>query len=281
MNEYVPFVGIAPHPPIMVPEVGREYLRQVDASVRGMREFAQRLVATKPDTIVVISPHTPIDPDAFSARWAPRLSGNLADFRAPEVDYTYQNDLDLLTSIRDASTHAGLSFSSHRTPYPLDHGVMVPLYFLHEAGWCGPIVTLAFANLSEEEHLRFGKCIVEAAEKLGRRIAIVASGDLSHRLKPGAPAGYEPDAHLFDEAVGMAIEEGKLEDIPRIDQRLRYRAGECGYRSIVVASGAVGGQAENHEVISYEGPFGVGYLVAILREPKKTNQTPEARSHRE
>lgn len=267
MNEFVPFAGIAPHPPIMVPEVGREYLRDVDASVRGMREFARRLLAAAPETVVIISPHTPVDPDAFSARWAAQLEGNLRDFRAPEVDYKYANDLELLETLRAVTTQAGLPFSAHRIPYPLDHGVMVPLYFLHEAGWQGPIVTLAFSNLPDESHLSFGACIVGAAQRAGRRIAIVASGDLSHRLKRGAPAGYEPDAHLFDEAVGRAISEGNLAAIPQIDQRLRYRAGECGYRSIVIASGAVGQRAENHELISYEGPFGVGYLVAILREP--------------
>lgn len=267
MNELVPFVGIAPHPPIMVPEVGREYLRDVDASVRGMREFARRLLATAPETVVIISPHTPIDPDAFSARWAPQLEGDLGDFRAPEVDYIYANDLELLETIREAAAQAGLPFSAHRIPCPLDHGVMVPLYFLHEAGWRGPIVTLAFSNLPDEDHLSFGKCIASAAERIGRRVALVASGDLSHRLRPGAPAGYEPDAYLFDEEMAQTIAEGRLADIPRIDQRLRYRAGECGYRSIVIAAGAIDERAENHEVISYEGPFGVGYLVAILREP--------------
>lgn len=268
MNEFLPFAGVAPHPPIMVPEIGREHLAQVSLSVRATREFARRLVEVQPQTVVIVSPHSPMFSDAFSARSSPQLQGDFGDFGASQVSFTFENDLELLSAIRGAATEAGLLFGRHHTSSPLDHGVMVPLYFLREAGWRGPIVTLAFSNASDEAHLRFGKCISLAAEKTNRRIALVASGDLSHRLRPGAPAGYEPDAHLFDEGMAQTIAEGRLADIPRIDQRLRYRAGECGYRSIVIAAGAIDERAENHEVISYEGPFGVGYLVAILREPK-------------
>jgi AmmeMemoRadiSam system protein A len=126
------------------------------------------------------------------------------------------------------------------------------------------VIALGYSFLSSEDHLRFGNCVRAAIEKLGRRVAFIASGDLSHRLQPGAPAGYNPDAHLFDEEVVDAIRSCATSRIVDIDQEQRRNAGECGYRSMLVAFGVVEGRPASCEVISYEAPFGVGYLVAQL-----------------
>jgi AmmeMemoRadiSam system protein B len=150
--------------------------------------------------------------------------------------------------------------------YPLDHGALVPLYYLHEAGWQGRVVVIGFTHQSNDEHLAFGRAIAKAAEAINRKIALVASGDLSHRLIVGGPYEYEPTAHLFDEQIVDAIERGDSSGVINIDSGLRDRAGECGYRSIVIALGSVGENLRGHQVLSYEGPFGVGYMVAVLTE---------------
>jgi len=148
--------------------------------------------------------------------------------------------------------------------HDLDHGTAVPLYFLQRNGWQGRVIALGYSFLSKEDHVRFGKCIRQAIEKIGRRVAFIASGDLSHRLRRDAPAGYNPDAHLFDEEVLEAIRSCSTSRIVDIDQEMRRMAGECGYRSMLVAIGVAQGGTQNCEVISYEAPFGVGYLVAQL-----------------
>ena len=125
-------------------------------------------------------------------------------------------------------------------------------------------MALGYSFLSDEDHIRFGACVRRAAAAEGRAVAFVASGDLSHRLKPGAPAGYDPEARLFDEQVVAAISSSDPLGIARVDQGLRRRAGECGYRSMLVALGTLAGAAINCEVLHYEAPFGVGYLVAQL-----------------
>src|SRR5262249_23489933 len=96
------------------------------------------------------------------------------------------------------------------------------------------------------------------------RVAFIASGDLSHRLKPRAPAGYNPDAHVFDEQVVEALRANAPQRIVAIDHNVRKLAGECGYRSMLVAIGASSDLPLSCEVLSYEAPFGVGYLVAQL-----------------
>jgi AmmeMemoRadiSam system protein A len=146
----------------------------------------------------------------------------------------------------------------------LDHGTSVPLYFLLQNGWQGSVVTLGYSLLSNDDHLRFGSCIKSAVDQVGRRVAFIASGDLSHRLKPHAPAGYNPDAHMFDEEVVEALRANAPQRIVGIDHSLRRLAGECGYRSMLVAIGASSDLPWSCEVLNYEAPFGVGYLVAQL-----------------
>lgn len=258
------FAGIAPHPPLLVPEVGASRIEQVADSQSALRNFSRRLVDTNPETVVLISPHSPVDPFAFTARSTPELTGDFREFYAPAVRLTFPNDLDMLSTIEQASAEEGLKLRPLDRAYPLDHGALVPLYYLHEAGWQGPVVVIGFTNVSNEKHLAFGRAIASAADSIGRRVALVASGDLSHRLIVGGPYEYEPTAHLFDEQIVNAIERGDPRGVIDIDPDLRRRAGECGYRSIVIALGCAGENPRDHQVLSYEGPFGVGYMVAVL-----------------
>jgi AmmeMemoRadiSam system protein A len=126
------------------------------------------------------------------------------------------------------------------------------------------VVALGYSFLSDDDHLRFGFCVRKAIEEVGRRVAFIASGDLSHRLKPQAPAGYDARAFLFDEEIVDALYCNEPERIVQIDPDLRALAGECGYRSMLIAIGASRNLPLACEVINYEAPFGVGYLVAQL-----------------
>jgi AmmeMemoRadiSam system protein B len=258
------FAGIAPHPPLLIPEVGGNRIEQVADSQRALREFSRRLIDTNPEAVVVISPHSPLDPRRFTARAGDQLTGDFREFRAPGVRLTFPNDLELLDAIKRAAAIEAVELREHAQDYPLDHGAMVPLYYLREAGWVGPIVVLGFTLQQNEKHLAFGRAIEHAARAINRRIALVASGDLSHRLIVGGPYEYEPTAHLFDEQVVESIALGDPEAVINIDPDLRNRAGECGYRSIVIALGSVSEKPRDYQVLSYEGPFGVGYMVAVL-----------------
>jgi AmmeMemoRadiSam system protein A len=146
----------------------------------------------------------------------------------------------------------------------LDHGTAVPLYFLDRNGWRGRVVALGYSFLANEDHVRFGACVRKAADTVGGAVAFVASGDLSHRLLRESPAGYDPGAHRFDEAVVQALEDNSPARILQIHPDLRRAAGECGYRSLLIALGATGELPPRCEVLSYEAPFGVGYLVAQM-----------------
>ena len=263
------FSGIAPHPPIMVPEVGHEAIADVQSSIAAMGELTRRLIASGAETVVLISPHAPLDPRAFVAYDDPHLYGDFGNFRAPETTVKAPLDEELLAAIAQQAKRKDYDVVNLRS-YELDHGTAVPLYFLQRNGWQGRVVALGYSFLTNEDHLRFGACISSAADKVGRPVAFVASGDLSHRLKPEAPAGYNPTAHLFDEEVVAALNANSPERIINIDQDLRRIAGECGYRSMLVAFGATQELPLSCEVLNYEAPFGVGYLVAQITNQSKS-----------
>jgi len=269
MSGGIVFAGISPHPPLLAPEVGGDRIAQVAKSRAALREFSRRLINANPDSVAVISPHSPFDDRSFLARSTALLHGDFGQFGAGNVRLCFNNDLELLKAIEQAAVVRGLRVRMLTTDNPLDHGALVPLYYLAEQGWDGPVVVIGFTAQSNELHVEFGRAVKRAAVEIGRKIAFIASGDLSHRLTVDGPYRYEPTAHLFDEQIVRGVDSGDASVIMGIDTTLRYNAGECGYRSILVGLGVAEGLGGTPEVLSYEGPFGVGYMVAILAEDSR------------
>ncbi|HEX3031064.1 MAG TPA: AmmeMemoRadiSam system protein A, partial [Bacillota bacterium] len=156
----------------------------------------------------------------------------------------------------------------------LDHGAMVPLYFLDKAGVRCQLVQVTMGLLPRTELYAFGVAVQQAARLLDKRVVMVASGDLSHRLTSDAPAGYSPEGQQFDLFLKQAVEAGQFEAILAVDEVLADRAGECGLRPIIMLLGCLDGFDVEARVLSYEGPFGVGYMVAGL-EPQGLNPERE------
>lgn len=266
-ERWMVFSGIVPHPPIMVPEVGRESIKDVGSSIEAMRTFTERLVASGAKTVVLITPHAPLEADAFVTYGGNVVSADFGNFGSPETSFELSVDQELLDQLATSAAESNykLKILSSRD---IDHGSAVPLYFLLKNGWEGKVVILGYSFLSNYDHLKFGETIRKAVDQARRPVAFVASGDLSHRLKPGAPAGYKASAHIFDEEVVAALEANDPQRIVNIDPAVRKVAGECGYRSMLTLIGATNSLPQSCEVLSYEGPFGVGYLVAqVTVEP--------------
>ena len=274
-SSHLVFSGIAPHPPIMVPEVGRESIVDVRESIAAMSELTERIIAIGAESIVLISPHAPLEIDSFVAYEGPHVYGDFANFRSPETSVSAPVDAELLSAISESAAADGYHVSL-LPDTDLDHGTAVPLYFLLRNGWQGKVVALGYSFLSNEDHLRFGACIKRAVDKAGRPVGFIASGDLSHRLAPHAPAGFNPNAQAFDEAVVEALHANNPQAIVEIDHNLRKLAGECGYRSMLVAIGAGEGLPLSCEVMNYEAPFGVGYLVAQMSNRHEESTREEA-----
>jgi AmmeMemoRadiSam system protein A len=166
-------------------------------------------------------------------------------------------DLHVLELTEDVERQHGLTLS-------LDHGVTVPLFFLDEVGVQKPLVHVAMSMAPPEQLYLFGLAVRRASDVLGRNVALLASGDLSHCLTTDAPGGYNKRGEEFDLELKRLLESADIEGIVGMEQTLVRDAGECGYRSIVMMLGALDGYNVRSRVLSYEAPFGVGYLVATL-----------------
>ena len=247
---------ICPHPPLLIPEIGGDALGDVGATVRGMEALAADV--GEPETIVVVSPHTPGYADAHVVNVAPRMRGDFGSFGCPQAAFAFDNDtpfVDLLLALAGGDKDVAITPGEGDL---LDHGVLVPLSFLRPQR----LVSLSIVN-AYGEHRALGQLVRRCAEELGRDVLFVASGDLSHRLIPSAPAGYDPRGKAFDEVLLRAFEAGDFAALSSLDRGIVAGAGECGLRSFIALGGFLGDDAhDDPRVYSYEGPFGVGYLVA-------------------
>jgi AmmeMemoRadiSam system protein A len=268
----VVFCGICPHPPVAVPWVGQMDSEKVKETQYAMVEVGGRIRDEGVDTVVIISPHAPIFQDVVGINTKPVLKGDFSKFGAKFLKFELENDLPLVAEINKQAAELNLQVLElnddiarrYGLSLELDHGVTVPLFFLEEMGAIKPLVHVAMSVAPPEQLYRFGLAVRKASDVLGRNVALLASGDLSHCLTHDAPAGYNKRGEEFDLELKRLLEAGDIEGIIRMDQNLVREAGECGYRSIVMMLGALDGYNFRSEVLSYEGPFGVGYLVAIL-----------------
>ena len=262
--------ALMPHAPVLVPAVGGKRGNRAVASVNAMTEAARRIVRAGPETVVLVSPHTPRRRTAFAIRAGGRISGSLAQFGAPAAVVDLPADEALAAAVAEEAGLRGLDVWWLRDA-ELDHGAVVPLWHLADAGWRGPTVVIGLNYPGEPGLVELGGAIAGAARRAGRRLALVASGDMSHRLQPGAPAGFHPRAKEFDGVFIECLRAGDYRKLPDFDPELQDLAAEDAVDSTLVAASAVNWNAAGHEVLSYEGPFGVGYGVAILYQPPPEN----------
>lgn len=257
--------GIAPHPPLLIPEIGRGELEKVKQTRQALQDFSRKVAAAQPDTVVIITPHGPVLRDTPVIATGDKIQGDFSLFNAPTVQVKASIDGELAGAIALAARKKGVGVLLQDDDGDnLDHGVSVPLYYLQEEGTGRQCVVVTFALLPYQDLFRFGEAIQEAANSTGRRTVVVASGDLSHRLIPGAPSGYNPRGKEFDGQLVEHLKNYNVSEILSMDEKLVAAAGECGLRSFAVMLGCLSGSHVTPQILSYEGPFGVGYLVALF-----------------
>jgi len=265
------------HAPIVVPSIGG--LRESDCAdtTRAMREAARALVAHEPQLIVLVSPHAPRHEQSWGLVTASELRGSFARFGSPGVNLRMRGSAQAAQAIAQAARGYGLS-TRELPGDALDHGTLVPLFFVQEAGYRGPVVVVAPPLPGMQTEVLFGEVLREAALSLNERWAVLASGDMSHRLTLDAPLGYDPRALHFDETFVEYVRAGDLRSAIGIDPGLAATAAEDVIQSTAVAAGAIAFRARGLKVFSYESPFGVGYFEALLYSDRAEikHRTPPA-----
>lgn len=271
---------VMPHPPIIIPEVGRGEEKRAEATSTACKKVAYEVKALEPEVIIIITPHGPLFRDAIAVTDTESIEGDMGRFNAPQIKFNIEIEEKLSRSIMKSSREAGImtvpitqnSVREYNISCELDHGAMVPLYFINNEYKRYKLVHITYGMLSKIDLYRFGKIIKEAIEENTQNAVIIASGDLSHRLSDDGPYEYNPMGKIFDKEIIGLLEKGDVEGIFNMDRKVVEAAGECGLRSFYIMLGAMDGQQLKGKLLSYEGPFGVGYGVMSFEFKEDINR---------
>ncbi|MDM8533354.1 AmmeMemoRadiSam system protein A [Clostridiaceae bacterium HSG29] len=264
---------IMPHPPIIIDKIGKEDVLVVKKTKDAMEKIANEIKNMSPDTIIVITPHGTVFSDAFTINYKDLLYGNLSTFGYPEVELRKNNEISLVEEIVASSLIENIPIAKldndlvkrFNITDEIDHGIIVPLYYIEKEYSKYNLIHINYSGLSYNEHYKFGMAIRNACENIDKKIIIIASGDLSHKLSNKGPYTYSPSGVLFDQKIIDCLKEKDIRSIINMDADFVNEAGECGKRSIDTLIGTLDGYDYETEVLSYEGPFGVGYGVVSFK----------------
>ena len=250
---------LVPHPPIIIPEVGQGREKEASKTIGAMETLAKSLSELVPEVVFLLTPHSDYG-QGLCFITAEKYSGDLSMFGHPEVSLSFSGNPEEAKFIEKALATSGIPtknfFSSEIF---LDHASFIPLYFLSKYWRKKPSIIIANPiGLSPEEALATGQLMGEM--KFKTKFGMIASGDLSHRLTKNAPAGFHKDGQIFDRLLVRSLKENNPKIILGAGDTIFANAGECGLRSAMLFLGC--SQNRNIDVLSYEGPYGVGYCVA-------------------
>ncbi|MDD5016633.1 MAG: AmmeMemoRadiSam system protein A [Eubacteriales bacterium] len=258
-------VFIVPHPPLIIPEIGKGGEKRIQNTVDAYQKISREIADIKPETVVVLTPHSVMYKDYIHISPGEFAEGDFGGFGADEIGVSKAYDREFVSALEALAKSAGIEAGTlGERDSALDHGVLVPLYFLEHSTSDYRLVRISISGLPFPVHYRFGQCIAKAAESLGRKTVLIASGDLSHKLSDEGPYGYASEGPAFDKEVTQVMKSADFIKLLDFDESFCDAAAECGLRAFIMMAGALDGRSVAPEFLSYEGPFGVGYAVCAF-----------------
>ena len=257
---------MVPHPPIILPEVGRGEEKKIAATDAAYRKAAAFAAELEPETLVLLSPHAVMYADYFHISPGKSAEGSMRQFRAPQVKLRTRYDTAFVQALADTASAGDFPAGTlgERNP-ELDHGSMIPLYYINQFKTDCMLVRIGLSGLPLTEHYRLGQLIQQTADQLNRRVVIIGSGDLSHRLREDGPYGLSKEGPEYDERIMDVMGRAAFDELLDFDESFCDKAAECGHRSFCIMAGALDGLCVEAQKLSHEGTFGVGYGVCTYR----------------
>ena len=257
---------MVPHPPIILPEVGRGEEKKIAASDSAYRRAAKLAAELKPETVVLSSPHSVMYADWFHISPGRSARGDMGQFRAPQLRFQVSYDEEFIRELTGLAVQEGFPAGTlGERSAALDHGTMIPLYYLDQVYSGYKLVRIGLSGLSLKEHYRLGQMVAQTAGKLDRRVLFIGSGDLSHKLLAEGPYGFAPEGPAYDKRIMDVMGRAAFDELLDFDETFCDKAAECGHRSFCMMAGALDGKALETEKLSHEGTFGVGYGICTYR----------------
>lgn len=253
--------ALLPHSPLLIPEIGRANRDFLAKTVAAYEQIETELKDRNVETLIIISPHGSTQPDSFVLNVSPEMAVDLKDFGFIPPKTVFAGDAVLADQITNAlRPEFSLQLVSENM---VDYGSAVPLYLLKNSlNNCKVIIISPAGDLSLDDQIRFGEKLAEVIDKSEKNIAVISSGDLSHRLKKKSPGGYSPKGAKFDNKLIEYLNEPTTarENILKMDSKLITDAGECGLKPTVMLLGILSNKSWRPQVLAYQTDFGIGYL---------------------
>lgn len=273
---------MVPHPPLIIPDVGRGQEKAIQATIDAYHEAAKKIASWQPDTVVVLSPHSTMYADYFHISPGTGARGDFSQFRAPQVKIQVQYDTELVEALsQEAEAREILAGTMGERDSRLDHATMIPLWFLNHYYTDYKTVRIGLSGLPWSQHYILGQCIQKAAELCGRNIVVIGSGDLSHKLKEDGPYGFQKEGPEYDSRIMEVMGAAAFDQLFDFTEEFCDKAAECGHRSFVIMAGTLDRLAVKTEKLSHEGTFGVGYGVCTYEVEDRAPERDFLRQYEE
>jgi len=199
----------------------------------------------------VLSPHPPII---------------LPDVGSPEDRNQVKDTIENLKKLGEKLKEKNPDSIIISSPHP-DWGFDVPLFFLAK-DFKGKIEKVLIGSENPQFYFEQGKNLCQKLDRgpTSNQLGLIASGDLSHCLRADGPYGLHPQGPEFDKELIESLKEKDITNILRLADKYP-EAGECGLRSFCFLLGVLEEAKISYqpEILSYQAPFGVGYLVANFK----------------
>lgn len=254
------FSAFVPQSPLLLPEINKTQSQKLDATRGAMNDLADLLVAADPETIVLLCEHPTRYTETFSLNLSDPFYFDLKEFGQLDYQRVFRPDILLIDRLQRGLRKAKQPLTM-TTDIALHFASAIPLQLLAKEQKDVRLVPITFCDLPPKNHFQFGEALRDILQESSRRVAVIASGDLSHVLSSNGPAGFHPDGKRFDETIQSLLLQKNVAGLLTLDPELVAHAKQTAYLPLVMLMGVLEKFPLQTEILQYEAPFGVGELV--------------------
>lgn len=255
------FAGFMPHSPLMLSSISKDLRSEVEQTRQAMYELSDDLYASHPDIIVIISEHPTMYEDAFSVSVSDPYAFDLQSFGDLGFERTLHPAMKIIDRMQRRLRKQDIPFTL-TTDEHLHYASAIPLGFATRNLDGIKIIPLTYSDLPAKDHFEFGQALKDVFMEADERIAVIAAGDLSHALSKDSPAPFHEDGAVYDANIQSIVASKNVSSLLNMSPELVKNAQETSYRQLAILFGILDRMRVTPHILSYQAPFGVGYMVA-------------------
>jgi aromatic ring-opening dioxygenase LigB subunit len=252
------FAAVLPHSPLLMPNIGKDNLSLFASTLKATKIVAEKIALIKPDIILIISHDQEIKNSAFAINISPDFISDLSAFGDFVTRVHYTGELALAYRCREQLeamsplhliTNENLNYTA---------SIALSLAGVNEKN---PILPLYTSNADIKTHYALGRQLQDCILSSEKKVVIIASADLSHRLNKKSPAGYLAKAKKLDQKIINCLTNDKIKELLAISKISLDEALIEDFEVIATLTGLLKGFNWPGQLLSYESPFGIGHPV--------------------